>query len=287
MLRKLGRGVVYVYIALALAPLVVFALYFPAYQIWRLIDERDWYTRDAVTSPERAAELAKQGLIEQIVTFERPIALRKESQSDHYDLYAIAVSQTTLPEEITPTTMFRQEPFPGISEGPRRGPVYASSNPIIGQFNNVILYEPKTGKLTPVFSTRLALSEFRFTSGPDVEVLLVLAAERDTDKDGKLSGRDELDLYAFSVGDATLHKVDGLSGNPVEIVDLPGEPFVVVRSEIDNPPPAADHPEVPKPVRLYRVDLRTYKAEAVVPGDMLDRLQRTLDGRSLIEGPAK
>lgn len=293
-MHRVGRFIALAYIAVALSPLVAVALYSVVSFASIVLGgaERDWWQRDAVTSPERVAALAKRGLIEQLVTFDQPIGLRKDNpQSEQFNLYAIGVRQTTLPEEITPVAMFRDGPVPPFFERPKADLAYASSNPVVGQFNNIILYEPKSGKLTPVFSARLAVSEFKFTSGPDFDVLMVLATDQDTDKDGKLGGRDRHDLYIFSIRDGTLHNVGGLNGNPLEIVDMPGEPFVVMRTEIDvgnaEEAKATDRPDIPKPSRLYRVDLRSYAAEPMVPADMLERLQRTLDGRPPTSGPAK
>jgi hypothetical protein len=156
MWSKLWRRAATVYVALALAPLVVFALYYPITEGWRLIaGSDDWYMRDAVTSPERAEELAKKGLIEQLITLAEPVGLRKD-ETKQFDLYAIGIGQTTLPEEIDATKTFNllSAPPPPSASGLK----YASSMPVTGQFNNVVLFEPKTGALTKVFATRLAVS---------------------------------------------------------------------------------------------------------------------------------
>lgn len=281
MWSKFWRGAAIVYVALALAPLVVFALYYPITEGWRLIaGSDDWYTRDAVTSPERAAELAKKGLVEQIVTLAEPVGLRQD-ETKQFDLYAIGVGQTTLPEEIDATTTFGllSAPPPPSASGLK----YASSMPVTGQFNNVVLFEPKTGVLTKVFTTRQAVSKFSFASGPGFEVLLVLATDKDSNKDGRLSVGDLHDMYVYAIKERTLHKVAGLRGDPNEIIEMPG-PFVVVRAVQDtNRDGVADNVGytggVPEPTRLFRVNLTTYTAEPLLPGEMLDELQKTLDGR--------
>lgn len=283
MWSKLWRRAATVYVALALAPLVVFALYYPITEGWRLIaGSDDWYMRDAVTSPERAEELAKKGLIEQLITFsDAPVGLRKD-QSEQFDLYAIGVGQTTLPEEIAPLKMFNDRP-PLLAPTSARL-AYVSSTPVTGQFNNVVLFEPKTGQLTKIFSARVAVERFSFASGPNFEVLMVLATDRDSNKDSRLSAGDLHDMYVYALKDRTLHKVTGLAGDPVDIIDMPGHQFVIVRAVQDaNGDGMADGSgyagAVPEPVRLFRVDLTSYAAQPLVPGEMLDQLQKTLDGR--------
>jgi hypothetical protein len=90
-------------------------------------------------------------------------------------------------------------------------------------------------------------------------------------------------MYVYAIKERTLHKVTGLRGDPIEIIEMPG-PFVIVHAVHDaNGDGAADGSgragAVPEPVRLFRVDLTTYAAEPLVPGEMLDQLQKTLDGR--------
>lgn len=291
-MKRLGRLLAYAYVAMALSPLVALALYYAVGAGWALIAGRDdWYTRDAVTSPERVAELAKKGLIEQLITLPGPPAgLRKDPQTDQFDLYAIGIGQTTLPDEIQPTAMFLQGP-PPLVQSPSKLK-YASSSPVVGQFNNVILFEPKTGKLTPVFSDRVAVSTFRFVSGPGFELVMTLAANEDSDKDGKLSSADRQDMYLFSIVDGSLNKISGLRGHPMDIDEMPGHKFVIVRTVQDtNGDGTADaigHVGAggPEPVHLFRVDLTTYTAQPMIPEEMLDKLQKTLDGRAASE-PAK
>lgn len=283
MWSKFWRGAAFVYVALALSPLVGVALFYTANAAWWLITgSDDWYARDAVTSPERAAELAKKGLIEQLVTFPaEPVGLRKD-EAGEFDLYGIGVGQTTLDEEITPLKTFRQSPLPPLI--PESRLKYASSMPVTGQFNNVVLFEPKTGALIKVFATRLAVSRFSFASGPGFEVLLVLATDSDTNKDGRLSDGDSHDMYIYAIKERTLHKVTGLRGDPSEVIEMPGS-FVLVRAVQDlNGDGLADKigyaSGAPEPTRLFRVNLTTYTADPLLPGEMLDSLQKTLDGRA-------
>lgn len=282
MWKTLWRRIGIAYVVLALAPLAVFAVAFPVVEGWRwFADKTDWYTRDAMTAPERAADLAKKGLVEQLVTFpDAPVGVRKNPQTDAFDLYVIGVSQTTLPDEITPQGLFAQ----GLPLRDQNSVKLSYvSNPVIGRFNNLVLYEPKTAKLTPIFTQRLAVSTFQYAVGPEFEVVVALAGDQDTDKDGKLSLLDRQDVYVFSLKDQTLHKVEGLVGSATKTSEIAGHPFVLVHTSLE-----ADKANLSKETaiaiaaaeRMFRVDLVTYKAEPVIPAELLDKLQKTLDGRS-------
>jgi hypothetical protein len=293
MWKTFWRRVGIAYVLLALAPMAAIAVAFPVVEGWRWLSARnDWYGRDAVTAPSRAADLARRGLIEQIVTFRSlPEGIRVDAQTKEFDLYAIGVGQTTLPsDKIKPVKMFLDSGFPSML--PAGSDVrYASSSPVTGRFSNVLLLEPKTGALTKVFSSRVGVSSFQFVSGPGVEVLIALATERDTDKDGKLSDADAQSLYMFSLKDRMLRRVAGLTGNPVAVGIVAGQPYVVVRAIQDDNQDGLfgeeDYEQAPDSSRLFRVDLLTYASSPLVPADMMDQLQRTLDASASSGGAKK
>lgn len=287
MWKTFWRRVGIVYVGLALAPLAVFAVVFPIVEGWRWLETRDdWRTRDAVTSPERATELAGKGLIEQVVTFRNlPEGIRTDAKTEQFDLYAIGVGQTTLPaDKIKPVGMFQNMGgFPSTA-GPGTSLGYLSSSPVTGRFSNVLLFVAKTGEVTKVFSSRVGVSSFRFVSSAGVEVLIAVASERDTDKDGTLSDADVQDIYIFSLKDRALHRVTGLGGNPVEIGVLDGQPYVVARVVLDDNNDGmfdeTGYELAPDSSRLFRVDLLTYQASPLVSDGVIDQLQRTLDARA-------
>lgn len=286
-MKTLGRIAALIYVGLALSPLVFFALYSATTFAWQMGWQPDW--REAVIAPERANELAKKGLMEQVVTFRTgPVGLRKDPVTNEVDLYAIGVGQTTL-EEARPSGMFNMIDSPGIAQGPVR---YASSQPVTGQFNNLLIFEPRSGATTKVFSTRLAISTFSYGSGPNHEVVIVLASGKDSDKDGVLSSGDMQDAFVFSLKDRSLHRVAGLSGNPVEIIHLANQDYVVIRAvQDDNGDGKADDSwyggRMPEQNLLFRVDLRSYAATPLVSRETIAELQRTLEARPQADKGAK
>jgi hypothetical protein len=260
---------------------------------WLGIDDWNWRTPDPVTSTERAKELADKGLREQILTFDdlESIEYRLGGRADtqRYDIYAIGVGQLTLnePEANSKTEKVvvtgsripvREEDMPDAGSLP--------TNPINGRFNNVLIFDRRDGHFLKLFDKRLAISAFQYGWRTKPEVLIIFANEHDTNKDGKLDADDLQDIYVFTFADKQMHKIDAAGINPQEIMAIPDVDYVVVKARRDrnndgqtysaNSYPKKDLE--PEPSVLVRIDLKTMKASSFVPEDMLQELQKTLDG---------
>lgn len=276
MLKKFGRAAVVAYVALALAPLVFIALS----STFQFLTEQPgpWRANnDTVFAPERASDLAKKGLIQQVVSLrEVPIGLRKDPKTDSYDLYAIGVGQTTLEEP--------QRTMGLLSDtAPKSNFAYADTEPVVGNYNNVLIYDPKSASSTMVFSSRVAVLSFRYAAGPGFETLVVFATGRDTDKDGRLSEWDEADVYLYAIPSRTLSKVTGLEGTPTEVETFAQQPYIVVRTVHDENRDGhfvqfAHKDAPPDPSLLFRVDIATATATPLVPAETIVEMQRLLSG---------
>jgi hypothetical protein len=257
---------------------------------WLGLDDWEWWKRDAVTSPERAKELAAKGLREQLISFdgdfqslEYKYGARPDTQ--RYDIYAIGVGQLTLnePEEVEKVVVTGSRlPDPRTLPNADTLPTY----PISGQFNNVLIFDRRTGIFTKLFDRRLAVSQFQYGWRTKPEVLIIFATQRDSNKNGKLDDADLQDIYVYTFADKQMHKVDVPNINPSEILDIPDADYVVVKAVHDRDGDGTagrhrpyDKEEVkPDPTVLLRVDLKTFTASSFVPEDMLRELQATLDG---------
>ena len=261
---------------------------------WLGIDSWSWWERNAVTAPERAQELAKNGLREQLISFEEGMSALEyrygaRPDTQRYDIYAIGVGQLTLndPEsdrrtEKVVVTGTRVEAL--SNELP---PVFAvPTQAITGQFNNVLIFDRRDGSFTKLFDKRLAVAEFQYGWRTKSEILVLFAAERDTNENGKIDGSDLKDIYVYTFVDKKLHKIEAKGVDPQEIMDIPDVDYVVVRArrDRDNDGKALSSYDrskgAPDPSVLIRVDLNTMTASSFVPEDMLKDLQKTLDGKS-------
>jgi hypothetical protein len=261
----------------------------------------DWWQADPVTAPERAKELAAQGLREQLITFDEIESIEyrygARPETQRYDIFAIGVGQITLDkpesndevEKVTVTGTRLPDPakLPDASTLP--------TSPISGRFNNVLIFDRRDGKFIKLFDRRLAISEFQYGWRTTPEVLVIFANERDTNKDGKLSSVDMQDIYVFTFADKKMHKVEVAGVTPIELMAIPDVDYVVVKARRDrnNDGRAYSGDSYPKedlepePTVLIRIDLKTMKASSFVPDDMLENLQRTLDGSKLPSTPVK
>ncbi len=262
------------------------------------LDSWDWWQADPVTAPERAKELADKGLREQLITFDEMESIeyrysgRPETQ--RYDIYAIGVGQITLNEpesneeveKVTVTgTRIPTKDLPDASTLP--------TNPITGRFNNVLIFDRRDGKFMKLFDRRLAISEFQYGWRTTPEVLVIFANERDTNKDGKLSSVDLQDIFVFTFADKKMHKIDAAGLDPLELMTIPDVDYIVVKARRDRNKDGRayggdSYPKEnlePEPTVLLRIDLKTMKASSFVPDDMLENLQRTLDGSKSLVAP--
>jgi len=260
---------------------------------WLGLYDWNWRAPDPVTSPERAKELADKGLREQILTFDDLEALEYryggKADTQRYDIYAIGVGQLTLNEPESDRSVekvvvtgsripAREEDLPAAASLP--------TSPISGKFNNVLIFDRRDGHFTKLFDKRLAVSAFQYGWRTTPEVLIIFSNERDTNKDGKLSGADLQEIYVFTFADKKMHKIDVAGINPQEIMAIPDVDYVVVKALRDrnddgqtytnNSYPRKDLE--PEPSVLIRIDLKTMKASSFVPEGMLQELQKTLDG---------
>jgi hypothetical protein len=269
---------------------------------WLGFDDWRWWERDAVTAPERAKEFVKKGLREQLISFEEgltAIEYRTDGRSNtqRYDLYVVGVGQLTLgkPEsnEKVEKVVVTGSRIKVLDEN-RPDANTLPTEPISGQFNNVIVFDRRAGDFTKLFDKRIAVSEFQYGWRTKPEVLIVFATDRDSDKNGRLDDDDLQDVYIFTFADKKLHKIEMESIDPDELINIPDADFVVIKARRDRNKDgratgrydrdAGD----PEPSVLIRIDLKTMKASSFLPDTMIEDLQRTLDGsKSAAASPAK
>jgi hypothetical protein len=276
---------------IAVAAIVIVFLLAQGPQAWSTVRSwiglNDWAPSkpDAVTAPERAQELAAKGLREQLISFgEGMVPLqfndRANPRGQRYDVYVIGVGQLSLdePEKVT-VTGSRIPTWPGDLPDVDTVPTY----PLTGQFNNVIIFDRRTGELTKLFDKRLAISQFQYGWRTKPEVLVIFATERDTNKDAKLDDNDLHDIYIYTFADRQMHKIDIKSIRPMELMDIPDADYIVVKAlvDLDEDGKALEYrqdDENAEPVTLIRVDLKTFAATPFIPDPMQTDLQKTLDG---------
>lgn len=250
----------------------------------------------AMTDPERAAELAKDGKRLQIVTFMNgliplPPPATAADPEPEVTQYAIVSGQITLgvPEPVS--VSYNDSSFRGFKRYPGAmgaASLGSSSAGASGRFNNVLIYDKKTGAAKKIFDTRITITEFRLLNGPTKRVLAFLGTSDDTNRDGRLDEDDLQKLFVYTMADGQLHPVTGLTASPTRLIEVDGVDYLVLESAIDTNKDGEvrddDEGIVPEPRILYRVDLNTFTAKPLLDPALVNDVQATLDG--VKPGPA-
>jgi hypothetical protein len=287
MVRSVAIGIVLLILALAEAPQAYNTL-----RTWTGGDEWSvWWSRNAVTSPERARELAAKGLREQLISFSEGMTSieyrpRARPETQHFDIFAIGVGQITLsdPEDTSKvekvTVTGSRAPDPRDLPSADALPTY----PLVGQFNNILLFDRRTKIMSKLFDQRLSISAFQYGWRTTPEVLIIFATDKDSNHDGKIDDNDMHDVYVYVFADHKMHKIEMPNASPKEIMDVPDADYLVVKAIVDHNKDGATSEYATygqsqeDPATLIRIDLKTFTAAPFVAPDMLKDLQNTLDG---------
>jgi hypothetical protein len=197
------------------------------------------------------------------------------------NLFAIAVGHVTLDEPVSRYSSSRS--IRGFN-----GRVYSSSDDIrhvmvAGMFNNLLIYDARTGATKKVFNKRISITSFMMPRSRSPRSLLITVAERDSNKDGKLDEMDLEQLYAYTLEDGQLRQVQGLVGSPEGVIDLRRDDHVVVRTVVDDDNDGSKKAwglydeEEPEPRRLFRLDLKTFVATPLIAESLTAELQAIVD----------
>lgn len=254
-----------------------------------------WRDSDGpITSAERAAELAKQGMREQIVSFGNGLIALPElaapsKLAGETNLFAVPVGQITLNEPETrfsaPVVLKSYRGFRSDGSYPMYDSVALSG--VRGAFNNVLIYDRRTGAVTRVFETRIAISMFKHLNQVTPRVIAFSGTAHDSDKDGRLDRNDMQQLFIYTLDDGRLHEVTGLDASVDDIESVNGVGYLVVVATVDRnkdgtPEQGGYRGKMAEPRLLYRVDLQTFAASPLVDGGLVADLQATLDGTKTV-----
>jgi hypothetical protein len=268
MRTSIFKSLAYVYVALALAPLVLITIAL----VVALARGGDVLLWNMFSGPPRgpAATENVQGGGEHVTFRTELLPLAKDrfnpSAADHYALGVGHVSAGAAGNAAMPA--MQPSGFDKRS----------------GQFNNVLMLDRQTGRLSKLFDRRMSVTFFGAVDLPAGKGLVVFAAGADTNKDGVLDAKDLHGVFVYAPGDAKLHKVAGIDGSAVALDEAIEPGSLVVRAVIDlnkdgsavEKPPFVPSDVEEEPERLYKLDLTTFAAAPLVPPSMAADLQNAL-----------
>jgi len=155
----------------------------------------------------------------------------------------------------------------------------------VGEFNNILVQRKAGTASTKLFDRRVSVKSFAGVDTPNGAALVLLATDKDTNRDGKLNSKDIHGLYLHLFDGAPPREIAGLSGNVTAVDMLSETGALIVRTVLDTngdgsaakgyAVPYSPFPEEPQ--RVYRIDLKTLVATPMVAPTMIDELQKDLD----------
>lgn len=251
-----------------LGTLLVLALLFGiGGMIYEWNNSRQWNQRQEVgiASDENVATLAKDSLRRQIISFQS-VQLIDTSQQ----LYLIPVGTTNLPgaEHIEDGDLLGLTNSFSVNVGH----YYTGEN-----FNNLLLYEGKTGESVALFEERVNISELRVLKHLE-EVIVVLFVNRvDSNRDGFLTRSDMTQLVYYKVN--TRQRVDiPLDGRDFRRIErmYPTNQYIIYFGVDKNQDGLYEYKSESQ--LLYRIDFVKDQLEPLILGDKLKVLQGLLEG---------
>jgi len=270
------RSLAYVYIALALAPLVLITIALVV-ALSRGGDVLLWNMFSAAprgpAAEEQGSAAHEQGKDEQITFRTELLPLSADRFNPSVaNYYALGVGHVS-PGNANTIAMATMQP--------------SGFDKQFGQFNNVLILDKQTGRLSKVFDRRMSVAFFGVVDQPAGKALVIFATSNDSNKDGVLSAKDLHSVFVYTPADAKLHEVTGLDGGAVGLDNATDPGSIIVRAVIDwnkdgsavakNPYGPSDVEEEPQVV--YKVNLTSFAAAPLVPPSMATDLQTALGAR--------
>ena len=249
---------------------LVFISYFTIVEISRDIDYRQ---EEGVLSEEKVEKLQEENKRLQVVSYNSPHLL------DTLNLvYAIPVGHKTLnqPEDIN-------EDINGLlnayDRSPDRKKTYKGwdSYSDYGSFNNLIVYDAKTDKIKTLLNQRINFNEFYSKYFEDDILLVFLAAEKDTNKDGIINLNDLNSLFIYSLGEKKLRTIQLKNGDILGYKFIEGTKDIIINYGIDSDK-NGQYSEKKEPTFLKKYVFKRDQLDFIVDLETNKELQKLLDG---------
>lgn len=146
-----------------------------------------------------------------------------------------------------------------------------------GSYNNIIVFDEKSGAKTVVFKEKIHISHFenQFING-SIQILAIKGARQDTNKDGKLNASDLESFFVYNLSDQTL-KEYGEKDFGLSDYQLLFQSNKIALSFIKdlNRSGEIDYSEEPQLLKVLNLD--TGALEDFVDAETLEELNRTIN----------
>ena len=221
-----------------------------------------------ILSGEKIEELQKENEREQVISYELP-----KLTDTLNSVYIIPISHKTLnePEQIEGLLDIYQNSKGKLKSDNR----YA--NRFYGAYNNLIVYDQKTGTGNRLFDQRVNFNEIEVEYFDDDILLLLRVAEKDTHKDGVINMLDFKNLYIYSLGEKQLKKIGNEDMDVLRHQFLNESKDVIIQFGIDKNS-NGKYEEYNEPAIIKRYHYSTGSLNDIVNPTTHANLQMMLEG---------
>lgn len=242
----------------------LFSCLFMGYELydqWWRRGNRETDTR--MIANREAEELKADSLRKQVVSFNQVVLVDTPGLK-----YLIPVGQATLEHA---------EAY-GLDLSNRKSH-YSDDGGNARTFNNLLLYDGKSGKVEKIFSKRLSINHFEIAfEALHQPVVFMDVTEDDSNKDGFFDSRDMEKLFFYRIHDRLLFEVDAPGKKFLQIILHKSPDEALVQYGVDK-----DHDgvfeESFEPKVFYRLNLADGKPDEIISQQLIDELQRQLEGK--------
>lgn len=222
-----------------------------------------------ILSEEKIKKLQQENKREQVISFETPILI-----DTFQSVYIIPVSHKTLNEKEDIRGVLNA--FSSSDEFYEKPDVRYSSG-FYGTFNNVIVYNPIEGTNKKLFDKRVNFNDIKTEYFDEETLLLIMASEKDTYKDGVINLNDFKSLYIYSFSQNKMEKI-GIEGMDVyNYKFINDSKNLVIEFGIDKNDDG-QYEEYNEPTLIKKYDFNSGQLTDIIDEKISSELQKTLEG---------
>jgi hypothetical protein len=146
-----------------------------------------------------------------------------------------------------------------------------------GLFNNFIYYDHRLNFSKKIFNERIAITHWAFLKKESIEVLLFKGTTTDDNSDNQMDNDDYQSLFVYFISDDELKQYKFDNQTVLEFEPMNKTEFVAVQLGIDKDNDF-DFERIKEPKDLVTLNLFTREIHEIVPKEMKEEIQNTIDG---------
>ena len=252
---------------LGLAALAVFGIFNMAQYLSRTLSRGDHGATGITINTDTISDgKTKQILRDQAISLAGPKLLDTAAA-----LYMVPVTLANLERPESVELLEAADGLRGSGDYSSEPRSYSS-----GEYNNLVLYDQRSGQKYQVFNTRSAIDEVEYVKSPTGSYLLIEVSQQDSNNDGKLNRKDLAGLSVYDVGTHALHDFtfDGMGLHSFK--HLENSETVIVRLRVDKNHNGELESNA-EPIVMKELNLATMQMRDFIDPAMMEAMQGLID----------